>query len=186
MRDMIEALTAKIAERRARLMELAREQIVAEAELRAYEDACEMISGRQPSCTETRPLASEGATARKAIIGAARRVRKSSAVWESIVAECAPSLNAVFNIDDVLTSAARRNFTPTRGNVRSQMAAYIGRGLLERVAQGSFRITVDGLPVFGTRHQQAPLEGTPATDRASTDQTIPGRPPDLTEGEMNG
>jgi len=180
---MTGALDAKIAERRARLVELDREKVVAEAELRAYEDARSMISGT--------PLPSTGGMARKAVIGVAKRVRKSSATWERIVAECAPKPDVIFSIDDVLEAATRRSFSPTRGNVRSQMAAYVGRGLLARAGTGTFRTTSEGASVFGSPRAEVilqraendhALQGS-APNRVLPDQVIPGRPPDFWEKE---
>jgi hypothetical protein len=140
MRVMNDALDQKIASRRARLSELEREKMIVEAELRAYEDAASMLTGSK--------LMSTGSFARNTVLGAARRVRKTSAIWEIIVAECASSGGQVFEIDDVLTVASKHNFSPTRGNVRSQLASYVGRGLLDRAGVGAFRLTAIGQEIF--------------------------------------
>lgn len=86
------------------------------------------------------PLASEPAIA--------RRAQRTSETWERLVAECAGTGERIFTIEEILSAAQRANFCPTRGNVRSQLASYVNRELLDRVRSGVFRVTDAGRLIF--------------------------------------
>jgi hypothetical protein len=134
---VFESLSVKIEERRRRLGAMAQERMILEAELRAYEDAMAIVSTASPSA----PLP-------PALPHVSPARRRMAANWTAALVPFAEPPRD-FSIDDVLQSAAAAGFNPTRGNVRSQMAAFIQRGKAERVSDGVFKLTQSGLVEIG-------------------------------------
>lgn len=132
-------LTQRIQERRDQLEELDRQRLVLTAEIRAYEDALEMVP--------TASSASSGAND-------ARKPRRSSANWNAAMAALSAEPIRAFDIDEVLAVTKEHGFEPTRGNVRSQMAAYVARNWVEREGDGIFKVTGAGRNTF--LHDAAP------------------------------
>ncbi len=55
---------------------------------------------------------------------------------------------SIFTIDFIEAKAAGIGHRMSRGNIRSQMAAYVARGVIERVSVGEFRFTSAGKAEF--------------------------------------
>jgi hypothetical protein len=132
--SMTEELRAKIAERRTRLADIQNELVILRAELRAYEDALTMVEARRQTTA--------GGSNRRV------RTRRPSEDWAAVFSSLSLTHPHGFTIDDILAVAAGQDFATTRGNVRSQAAAYINRELLERLNEGTFRLTEAGTREF--------------------------------------
>lgn len=161
---MTDALRAKISQKRKRLTALDHERVVLEAELRAYEDALKLIApGEAGNIAD-----SIGLSNRQRV----PRPRRLSDEWSRALAQFVPNHREAFDIDAVLAAANVVGLNPTRGNVRSQMAAYVGRGLLERVNEGSFRLTDAGLSEFS--HGQVSGGDPPIAVPSAPDKPVAG------------
>ncbi len=66
-------------------------------------------------------------------------------MWVQAIIETAIRLGGEFSIDDVLRAMSMLGNQASRGNVRSQMAAYVDRGVLERVGLGRYHVTDAGI-----------------------------------------
>lgn len=134
---MSDALKARIIERRRDLAALDERRTVLIVELRAYEDALRLIEGESEddrTPTESEPRES--------------LVRSRSPKWTELLKELAARHPNAFTLDDAEIAAKRIDFHPTRGNIRSQMAMFVNRGILTRLGLGAFRFTDAGARTF--------------------------------------
>jgi uncharacterized protein with von Willebrand factor type A (vWA) domain len=154
MRNLI---IAKIDQRRARLLELERERLILQGELSAYEDALRYFPPDNPQ-----PVDNDAAPAPKAAQEErqVRRRRRIAEPWADALRQVCPTVNATFSIDAIMRAVMTHGITPTRGNVRSQMAAYIERGIVDRVSDGQFRLTDAGIAEL----ERLPLDRDEAAD----------------------
>lgn len=129
---MINALALKISERKAELAALDARRIILEAEIRAYEDAYSLISSGIHISSQ-----GEGQTVSS--------VRLKAGQWTELLKAMALRHPAPFDLDELVSAAGKIDFHPSRGNIRSQMAALVNRGTLSRVGQGAFRFTDEGI-----------------------------------------
>jgi hypothetical protein len=129
-------ILSRIAECRADKERLERELLVVNARLETYEDVLRLLPGASASSGTSTPTGE--------LITAERRSRRISSGWKAVLQAVNTSDRSVFTIDNVLDAGRPVGFAPTRGNVRSQMAAYIDRGIIERVGQGHYRLTPAG------------------------------------------
>lgn len=131
--DILAKIDACISERNR----LERDILVVNARIQAYEDVLNML---QPVAHE-RPV-----TQSVSLHDSTPRGRRAlSGQWKAALSALKTSGFSVFSIDNLLESvAATSGVQLPRGNVRSQMAAYVTRGVIERVGQGHFRLTPSG------------------------------------------
>jgi hypothetical protein len=146
-------ILSRIAECRADKERLERELLVVNARLETYEDVLRLLPGVSASSGASTPAGE--------LITAERRSRRMSAGWKAVLQAVKTSDRSVFTIDNVLDAGRPAGFAPTRGNVRSQMAAYIDRGIIERVGQGHFRLTPAGEAEIGAEGHDEEDDGQP-------------------------
>jgi hypothetical protein len=142
MRDQI---LSKIEQRRARLLELERERLVLQGELSAYEDALRYFPSDNPQAVEKPATPTKVTNSNVDRVPVVRRRRRQSSYWKEALRRLSTTPLSTFDIDAIMRGVADLGMTPTRGNVRSQMAAYIDRGLVSRVSDGEFKLTDEGL-----------------------------------------
>lgn len=129
-------IMARIAECVTERDRLERDLLVVNARLQAYQDVLELLPPVQ-SANETH--------AARPPNGEEVRRRGISAHWKTALSNLKDSGFSVFTIDNVLEALSNATgFDHPRGNVRSQLAVYVRRGILERVGQGHFRVTPTG------------------------------------------
>jgi hypothetical protein len=136
--DIISRIETCLAERDR----LEREILVVNARVQTYEDVLSMLPAdalERPVPPSTGAADSDG-----------RGRRALSTQWKSALLFLKKSSYSIFTIDNLLEAVSSTSGTEIpRGNVRSQMAAYVTRGVIERVGQGHFRLTPAGEAQLG-------------------------------------
>lgn len=167
---MSDALKAKIAEHRALLASLDEKRVVVAAELGAYEDALRLVS---TPTTTARAVASFPPLKMQATVTA---VPSKSAKWPLLLQELAKRHPETFDIDDIQKAAERVSLHPTRGNIRSQMAAFVNKKILQRLGHGMFKFTDEGAAQFRAPENASRVFALDATasDSAKTDMRDDG------------
>ena len=125
-----------------------------EAELRGFEEAVRFMS--VPMGRETKPSA-----AASDLPGRVARDRQSgghapgdgrrpiSEQWRGILKATADIYPQAVSLDDIQVIAERLGTPTNRNTLRSQVAIYTDRGLMERVSQGHYRLTSLGAAQVG-------------------------------------
>lgn len=137
--EKLEQCRTNLARTENGIANLQREALVIKAEIQAYQHVLDLLPTKGGKSDGERPARRQSE----------RRGRRGSEGWSSTMvklAEHQPSLP--FTLDHVIAVASLVGFKPTRGNVRSQMATYVNRGVLERVGLGAFQFTETGLAAF--------------------------------------
>jgi hypothetical protein len=146
--SMRNQILAKIDHRRARLLELERERLMLQGELTAYEDALSYFPDN-PQPVEKSPDPADRADDMIDRAAPIQRRKRLPNPWMHALRRLSHQPVDSFGIDDVMREVASQGLEPTRGNVRSQMAAYIDRRLIDRIRDGEFRLTVTGRTELG-------------------------------------
>ena len=144
---MSNPLQQRIDERRNELAALEARRVIITAEIRAYEDALALIGDQSPQSQPTMQ----------------RSFRRQSGQWPAILEALAKKHPVKFDLDAVERIAAEVGAEPTRGGIRSKMAALTDQGTLERVGFGEFRFTEKGRGEYGvqspSRQTETPSSG---------------------------
>jgi hypothetical protein len=151
---MIDPITDKIAAKRSelvdlerRLAEIERNAAILRAEIAAYEDAKRLVGAGVHANRNVRDR--RRATAPPTGPGGSRRQRAISAPWRSVLQKMAAVGHRPLDLDEIGRLATESGLDVTRSNVRSQMAQYTKREIVERVRAGRFRLTSKGQQIIG-------------------------------------
>lgn len=175
---MTDTLTHKINVRQAALQELESttqrlkdelqrlemKRLVVEAELRAYEDVAATLPVRtRRSRRDTdRPLQ-----------------RRLSQTWTFILRGLGRAYPDTLNGEQIREVAEAGGYDVTPENVRSQMALYVNKGLVERTGPGEYRLTQIGAEELNiTLDRKAPGEE-PSASQVEGEAGLPAGPSKL-------
>ncbi len=131
---MSKYIESQIALRRARLLELDRDRLTVEAELRAYEDAMRHLSGTETA--ETPELSPYHAEPHAAGF-------QMSPGWINTL-RAINGRGRSFDAQDMIAAGAEFGFEIKTLNARSQLFQYKKKGIIKRVALGKYALTQKG------------------------------------------
>jgi hypothetical protein len=150
---MNEALVTKIDEHRKSISELkmqiedlTSERVKLEIALAAYEDALQLVQTKTPKKSSR---AAEGEAP-------GRAPRKMKPEWAQVLGHFGKLHPRPFSTDEILDIARQVGLDLSRGAVRSQMALYADKRLIDRVENGSFRLTHLGFAEVGSSPPEEP------------------------------
>ena len=146
MMDMPKLLQDQLARKRDDVIKARRTVELMEAELRGFEAALQLIVADKPTADRL--------SFHQADRLAERDGRGISEQWRSIFAATAEFWPRPASLDEIMQIAERLDTPINRNTLRSQASVYSDRGLLERVGQGSYRLTREGAVKLGARIPQ--------------------------------
>lgn len=158
MSSAADILRTKLDEKRTRVTALCRDLAVAKAELKTWEEAIELLAAVQPSKNSEHPsgpyLPHHTTLNLSTGTGKTHTVflnRGLSDQWRNIFAGTAKFLPHPATLDDMEQIAIDLGTPVDRNVLRSQSSNYAGKGVLERVGQGAYRLTEIGAEQLGIK-----------------------------------
>jgi hypothetical protein len=127
---MTEALSQKLARKRMELSKAENQVELLKAEIRAYEDALQLVGGLHP------PKLPGVRKPRE------RRKRTISPGWAKILKDLG---SQEYGYDEILKAGAKVGHPIARNVARSQMKLYADAGYVDRISEGLFKTTDDGI-----------------------------------------
>lgn len=151
----------KLDEKRKRVAELRHALAIAEGEARGWEDAIRLLTSVAPIASaeqrsETVTIINPAAIRHAAGLGKSSGLRGLSEHWKRIFAGIASYHPEAATLDDILSIADRLGTPINRNTLRSQASIYAEKGILERVGQGSYRVTPSGAEQLGATLPKEP------------------------------
>jgi hypothetical protein len=149
------ALADKIAGKRSELVDLERQLAelerrieVLRAEIAAYEDAMSMIEAVDPMRRTGR--------VQRARVAGPKRERRVSTAWLSILRDIGNEGDNPIDLAEIAKIAGKHGKADiTAANIRSQMALFAKRDVVERVHRGRYKLTEAGRRWVETQLKQA-------------------------------
>jgi hypothetical protein len=127
-----------ISEKRAEVEALRNSLSLAEVELRAYERAAAIIASAQPAILE--PAISRS----RHITGAPLMPARQTGHWAALINDIKDIYPEKFTLDEAMLVAEAGGYPINRNAMRSNLANYVNKGIIERLSQGVFRLTPNG------------------------------------------
>lgn len=186
MRDYI---LSQIRHRRHRLDALDRERVVLHAELRAYEDMLAHVgddTASEPQAEpDPQPVRRRVPTIQEQDVGKA--IAGLSNTWRQMLVALAKQGDK-FKSEDAVRIARLQGVEFKPVNIRSQFSIYTGRGILQRLGGGYYRVSNEAAAILmrQAEYEEDPDGGTSGSSESSGGGVVRavGYPPGKPEGAV--